>query len=740
MFPRVQVCCPVCKLQGDDCPLYTETHNTNLSKDKTLFPIWGHGGIPTWAVVMKYKCESCKSTMYSNDGRLLSSLPAHVRAAYPVEPKYASGTFHFHRDLTSDLELLLRTYANARFVSNKLYRKLGQQYTTVVDTYLSKNCTSKFPSFEDWSGSVIPPSDTTIRDLFKRAANSSMNQYGYSDVARASREIQSVQVKTGDTVAYDWTFATLSNYHNSTAKAVFTGNKGSTHEIILLALVPSTSVSDVAHLLKQAILRREHFKPSVLYTDTCPHNSKFFAYLHGAGLVHRLGLFHLLQRMIETYDKRSEDYWRAVVQTQEAIYTYRDEPHAALLKALKDGSFSADNKRYTAEEINAMRHSKVWKQRYQQYLPKITLPANIIEQKLKRLIKEFSGKRDSKGIAVFTPMSEKAILEQCKKVHNAADPEDFELYKKIPPTKKSKHGLCKWASLRAEPALEQYHEALAHFANTNSASELTDTLNVEGTAEWNVKCRFKEATNDKKLNGEKMLVPVHFEDQPRYWDHSLLAYLNAKAEQKGLGPIFDLVTKINRDNGETFVSTYYNEQVVRNRNKQSDKKTKLCTCRDCQSPVASTIAAAARLPTPTRKRPPLSVQPAVQENFDNVSTAVVTRQNNTTTQTMAPTNTANNNQHVPVAPTPLQAAEQRPLPPAMARPPLSTAAMQAGFGYCCWKYEKYVNEKLLRGVKKSGRPPHDRTCPGKVLPPPPSATYGLVVCNLTGHQAGFGFL
>ena len=159
-------------------------------------------------------------------------------------------------------------------------------------------------------------------------------------------------------------------------------------------------------------------------------------------------------------------------------------------------------------------------------------------------------------------MTEKAILEQCKKVHCASDPDDFELYREIPATKNSKHGLSKWASLRAEPALEKYHEALAHFANTGTGTDLADVLNLEGTSEWNVKCRFKAATNDKKLAGIEIEVPVHFEDQPQYWDHSMLAYLNAKAEQKGMGPIFDCVTNINPDNGELFLSAYHKQQMI----------------------------------------------------------------------------------------------------------------------------------------------------------------------------------
>ena len=76
--------------------------------------------------------------MYAaNDGRLLSLLPAHVRSTYPVDPIYATGSFHLHKDLTFDLEILMKTYANAQFVSNKLYKKIGAEYTNKALTYMS---------------------------------------------------------------------------------------------------------------------------------------------------------------------------------------------------------------------------------------------------------------------------------------------------------------------------------------------------------------------------------------------------------------------------------------------------------------------------------------------------------------------------------------------------------------------------------------------------------------------------
>jgi hypothetical protein len=83
---------------------------------------------------MNYKCESCNTCYAANDGRLLSVLPRDVAAAYPVLPRYASGQFHLHTDVLDDMELLMKTYANGKFVSSKLHRKLGVVYTRKVET------------------------------------------------------------------------------------------------------------------------------------------------------------------------------------------------------------------------------------------------------------------------------------------------------------------------------------------------------------------------------------------------------------------------------------------------------------------------------------------------------------------------------------------------------------------------------------------------------------------------------
>jgi hypothetical protein len=127
-FPAVDLLCYNCK-HFCNSTQHLLHDRTNFSKRRKLFPIWTHSGLPTWCVAMNYKCESCKTCYAENNGRLLSVLPSHVAAAYPVLPRYAAGQFHLDTEVLDDVELLMKTYANGKFVSSKLYHKLGIVYT-----------------------------------------------------------------------------------------------------------------------------------------------------------------------------------------------------------------------------------------------------------------------------------------------------------------------------------------------------------------------------------------------------------------------------------------------------------------------------------------------------------------------------------------------------------------------------------------------------------------------------------
>jgi hypothetical protein len=54
---------------------------------------------------------------------------------------------------------------------------------------------------------------------------------------------------------------------------------------------------------------------------------------------------------METLGSKCELYWKCVVQLHNTIYSYFVEDEAALLKALKDGSFSKTDEKLSDTEI-----------------------------------------------------------------------------------------------------------------------------------------------------------------------------------------------------------------------------------------------------------------------------------------------------------------------------------------------------------------------------------------------------
>ncbi len=85
-----------------------------------------------------------------------------IASTYPVDPIYSSGTFHFDQDLSDNLESLTRIYANATFVSEKLYCKIGQEYEQKAYTYLSRLPKTTVVSSIEFTGTILPPSHDAI--------------------------------------------------------------------------------------------------------------------------------------------------------------------------------------------------------------------------------------------------------------------------------------------------------------------------------------------------------------------------------------------------------------------------------------------------------------------------------------------------------------------------------------------------------------------------------------------------
>jgi hypothetical protein len=305
--------------------------------------------------------------------------------------RYAQGTSHLHGDLTVNLEGLMKTYANASFGGKKMHEKLGLEYQFKLKTYQNQFPENSLPtpthkplSYHDFVRGLSPPSPVAIRALFSSAFYSPLTPYGYSQFDRNVREIQNVDIGKDDAIALDWTFQVVKNYNVPGAKAMFTANIGRTKEVFALALVSSTSVSQVSHMLVNILQKREHFKPPVLYHDTCPHDQDFWSMLFGRNLEVRLGLFHLLHPIVNTLDTKCELYWKGLVSLKKMVYRYNNEDLEGLYTSLCQGTFSREGTKYSLAQIDNLRHSKRWKERCDPFLKKIILPGPIIADGIER--------------------------------------------------------------------------------------------------------------------------------------------------------------------------------------------------------------------------------------------------------------------------------------------------------------------------------------------------------------------
>ena len=112
---------------------------------------------------------------------------------------------------------------------------------------------------------------------------------------------------------------------------------------------------------------------------------------------------------------------------------------------------------------------------------------------------------------------------------------------------------------------------------------LADALTLGGTANHNVKARWKEQVNKQKLLGQDIHGTQEYAEEPEFYDHSYLDLLNRRGISLGWGKMFDFVVTPREDNGEVFLSKYFEQQEKRNSTVGQDQVTKLCNCLHCQA-------------------------------------------------------------------------------------------------------------------------------------------------------------
>ncbi|CAJ1938150.1 unnamed protein product [Cylindrotheca closterium] len=224
-------------------------------------------------------------------------LPAHVAAAYPVPPRYATsaGGFHLHKNGIAFFEHILKTYANGKQCSLFLVYSMANRYLEKARTYLSQKPSQPFPDFYSYMNNKWPPNGDNIQRLYQQAEYSSPQPYSYSNVLRYTEEIWSVRFECGDTAAFDHTFAATRAYRDKKSigmKCFADFNDGRTVKIGGIYAVPTkklTKLSDVSHGLTQAVPRLKNVL--VLTTNTIPHGVQFGMQLLGRESSAALGCF-----------------------------------------------------------------------------------------------------------------------------------------------------------------------------------------------------------------------------------------------------------------------------------------------------------------------------------------------------------------------------------------------------------------------------------------------------------------
>ena len=584
---------------------------TNFSKNKALFPIYAIDGAPMWCMVMSMVCSCCKRRINANDSEMLCRLPAHVAAAYPVHSKYALGNknSHIEKGTTNVFDQVMTTYANGDLCSRLLYSAVNNAYLERVSSYYSY-----FKEKKQQHGSVapkpyvqkdgvfiktFPPTGETIRELFDDSFNNTNTAWGISDHDRHTREIQSVSCEF--TMAQDHTFDVLHNYHQKKVlgAAALWDVATETGEIATAVLVPSTKTIHFAHAARQ-LAGRECFNPKVMYSDTYPNKSDFWPLLFD-NIEGRLGLFHYIQRITRTLQKKHVDYFEAITLLLDAVYSYHSEDFEGVISALKKGHLG--RKPHSDQDIAELRGTRYFRQRYGKYIRKIIRPAHTMVQLLDDWFVRFKvtaseGSRPARGrldprmqMPLFKSETKLAVEECKKKAQHLADPLPInEMYMTVPANPNSQHQLPQYLSRRAESKLESFHDNLSHFSNCGMRRSLCDNLNLCGTARYNLAIRHKIRLTRKNTEQEaasRKHIPSAWEDIVPYPNHSELHYINTLAREAGVDQMpFADVEPLPADNGERFFSEYI---VDINPSKQQYDSLDRCLCNLCRGIMPTKI-------------------------------------------------------------------------------------------------------------------------------------------------------
>ena len=257
-----------------------------------------------------------------------------------------------------------------------------------------------------------------------------------------------------------------------------------------------------------------------------------------------------------------------------------------MIAALRDGSMNG--RVHQPDEISDLQKSKKWMDRHGQFIKKVPVPAALSKMRLrewwcKHKVTATDGEppgqgETDKGRTLFMAGARQAVCALMENVKYL--PEIVgDCYRKIEASAKSKHGLARCVSEKGESSLEKFHHLLAHFANMGMRRTLADSLNLRGTARYNLKLWHKLFL-DKSCSQE--VVPSHFQDEPCFLSHLKLKEINRRAFKHGAKfPRHKNLRHCPEDNGEEFLSEYLLSQRKRRAQYPQHPTNSRCQCPKC---------------------------------------------------------------------------------------------------------------------------------------------------------------
>jgi len=546
-----------------------------FQKNKTLLlPILQQQNHCIWANIMKYVCDICEETCNANDGRLLSTLPFEVARCYPVKPRYAGAGdnernfFQLSIELSEDLEDNILTYANAAVFSRKIWKRVLREYERrLLDYYVIAKSTGRlcgpYVSLYEFSGKFYAPSGEQLYNMYHSAERSNLTFTGVSEFDRHRREM--IGIGCDGLTAIDWTFSVCKNYNlrEKGAATCFTMNNDA-GQVAAAFLVQSTKVCEIAHGVHQ-VSCRPTFKPKVVATDTWPAKKEFWLSIFATATTGMLGLFHFMKRIVDTLRITNSKFYHALRDLKECIYNHNPDDYGKLIEVLQNGTMSHGAMPMTHLQIDDLKKTPKWNQRYSRFLRKeLHLPSSM-KQSLLCWVDKYKDSKDPLTDQHLFVGTAKVVDRQLTHLHDIQWPKDIDMYVKIPPGPRATHGLFSFRSRNPEPQLESFHAQFANYGNNRMTDELGDDLHMRGIVARNLKIQHIIDVREGKIDVGPL--PHHLVDIPLLQDHHFGLYVNNIATDVGCpkeGLPFQNLKRLADDTGEQFLAEYFYAQKERN--------------------------------------------------------------------------------------------------------------------------------------------------------------------------------